>query len=101
MTAKRKPPPDSPAGLLATIFRSNYPADDPTPEDRIAALEQLRRRLDEEEQQLAFGLRLAGTSWQVIADMWGLNSRQRAQQKFTAAGLLDKLDAAADKPQRD
>jgi DNA-directed RNA polymerase specialized sigma24 family protein len=85
-----KPRAESSAGLLATIYRSNYPADDPTPSEQIDAIRQLRERLDEEEQQIVFGLRLRQTSWQIIGDMFGI-TRQAAQQRFAIA---DKLGIA-------
>ena len=90
-TARReKPPAESPVGLLATILRSNYPSDDPTPSAQIDAIRQLRERLDEEEQQIVFGLRLRQTSWQAIGEMFGI-TRQAAQQRFAIA---DKLGSA-------
>ena len=86
-------PSDSPLGLLATIYRSNYPVVAPSAEQQLAAIRQLRERLDEEEQQIAFNLRLHGATWERIADAVGLGSKQAAQQRFKAAGLLDKLDS--------
>lgn len=96
MPAKHsKPPADSPNGLLATIYKSNYPEAAPTPEEQLDAIRRLRSLLDEEEQQIVFGLRLRGQTWDYIAGLFGLKSRQAAQQRFAPAALLDKLNTAA------
>jgi DNA-directed RNA polymerase specialized sigma24 family protein len=80
----------SSASLPATIYRGNYPADDPTRSERLEAIRQLRECLDEEEQQIVFGLRLRQTSWQTIGDMFGI-TRQAAQQRFAVAALIDRV----------
>jgi DNA-directed RNA polymerase specialized sigma24 family protein len=95
-TIRTLSPPDSPAGLLATIYRSDYPHDDPTPAEQLAAIRRLRERLDEKEQQIVFGLRLRDTSWQAIGDLFGI-SRQAAHERFNAAATMDKLATAAGK----
>jgi hypothetical protein len=84
---------DSCVGLLATTYTSNYPANDSTPSEQIDAIRQLRKRLDEEEQQIVFGLRLRQTSWQSIGEMFGI-TRQAAQQRFAVAALIDKMGTA-------
>jgi DNA-directed RNA polymerase specialized sigma24 family protein len=96
VAGKWQPPANSPAGLLATIYRSNYRDDDPTPAEQIDAIRRLRERLDEEEQQIVFGLRLHGTSWQAIGDMFGI-SRQAAHERFRAAATIDKMAIAGGK----
>lgn len=90
-----RPDPASPRGLMDTIFRLGATVSDDSVLGRLSAIRQLRVRLDDEEQQLAFGLRLRGETWQAIADYTGLASRQHALQKFQGAALLDKLDSAA------
>lgn len=60
----------------------------------LAAIRALRERLDQEEQQLVFRLRLEGQSWQSIADFTGMASRQAAIYRYESAALLDKLAAA-------
>jgi hypothetical protein len=85
-----KPPnATSPAGYLRTALAYETPIP-----QRLEAIAQVRRHLDEEEQYQAFQLRLRGTSWQEIANLWGLGSRQAAQQRFGAAVTIDKLRAA-------
>ena len=95
--------PESPAGLVSVAFGYHTPSyhvagiigRKASREQQLEAVRELRRRLDEEEQQLAFDMRLQGATWGQIADTFGLSSRQRAQQKFRqSAGLLDKLDEA-------
>ena len=95
--------PESPADLIGTALGRRgplyvRPSDGTSPvstEEQLQAINELRRRLDEEEHQLAFRMKLNGATWDEIADTFGLNSRQRAQQKFgQSAGLLDKLDEA-------
>jgi hypothetical protein len=88
-----KSPADSPRGYLAIVYKSNYPEDDPTPAEQIEAIRRLRECLDQEEQQIVFGLRLRQTSWQVIGDMFGI-TRQAAQQRFAAAALIDTVAIA-------
>lgn len=97
--------PETPAGYLSTALgggplysRSSDHSYNSPYEERIEAIQRLRERLDEEERQIAFHLRLTGSTWAEIARLWKLNSPQRAQQKFgDSAGLLDKLDAATGK----
>lgn len=86
-------PANSPLGLLKTAFNS------PTPSDALAAINALRERLDEQEQQIVFTERLHGASWQRIADLTGIKSRQAAQHRYEkGAGLLDRLDIAVGRP---
>jgi hypothetical protein len=62
--------------------------------DRSAAIEALRRRLSEEEQQMAFALRHRGASWADVGHAFGM-SKQAAHERFAqGAGLIDKLDTA-------
>lgn len=91
-----KPPADSPAGLLATIYKSTYPEDDPTAAEQLDAIRGLREHLEEEEQQIVLGLRLGGTSWQAIGDLFGI-TRQAAHERFRAAATIDKLAGAVGK----
>ena len=101
--------PTTPAGYLSTALgggplysRNTDRLYNPPDEERIEAIQKLRERLDEEERQIAFHLRLTGSTWSDIARLWNLNSPQRAQQKFgDSAGLLDKLDRATGRLPRD
>jgi hypothetical protein len=83
------PPVDSPAGQLRTALRGY--GNEQTRLDAIAAL---KTRLAEEEEQIAFAMRLRGEPWEDIAAVFGI-TRQAAHKRFAkSAGLLDRLTAA-------
>lgn len=72
------------------------------PSEQVEAIVALRRRLEEAEHDLAFSLRLHGSTWQQVADAMGMNSRQAAQHRYEkSAGLLDRLDAARGRAPKD
>lgn len=88
----RKYPHDSPADWLQ---RGLDPVAEPDPVGQLSCIRRLRERLDEAENQTVFSMRLAGSSWQEIADATEMKSRQAAQFRYEkSAGLLDKLAAA-------
>ncbi len=92
MTPAQPPSKDSPAGQLRTALGAEHGA---TVAERLNAIELLRHRLAEEEDQIAFSLRLSGSTWQQIADAFGV-SRQAAHERFSgSAELLDRLATAA------
>ncbi len=89
--------PDSPVGLVATALGVEQSAYDgpragpkPSAVEQIAAIRALRDRLDEAERQLALKMRSDGQTWETIAAVFGLASRQRAQQKFRQAKRLGR-----------
>jgi hypothetical protein len=92
MTTPKKPaPPGSIADLTEKIWgRAAHRA----PDVQLTAIRGLRILVDQQEQQSAFTMRNMGWSWQAIADATGMKHRQQAQEKFRAATLLDKMDAA-------
>jgi len=69
------PAPDSPAGLLATVFRSTDYG------ERVAALRALRERLDEQEAQLVVEARSGRMTWDEIGAAWGI-TRQAAWNRW-------------------
>lgn len=89
-----KPRPGTPAHDLSTALGSTDPV------EALAAIERLRFRLDAAEQESVFAMRHRGDSWQAIADATGMNSRQAAQHRYEAAGLVDRLDVAVGRTPR-
>lgn len=88
----RKYPKDSPADWLQRGLDS---VAEPDPTEQLSCIRRLLERLDEQENQIVFNMRLSGSSWQQIADATGMKSRQAAQFRYEgSAGLLDKLHAA-------
>lgn len=82
----------TPADLLRTALGAIEPS------EALAAIEQLRHRIEEAEHEAVFTMRHRGESWQAIADATGMKSRQAAQHRYEkSAGLIDKLDAALDR----
>lgn len=79
------PPIDSPAGQLRIALRGHG---DET--ERLMALANVRRRLVEEEEQIAFSMRLHGAPWEDIAQAFGI-TRQAAHKRFAGAAILDRL----------
>lgn len=71
------------------------------PHEALAAVARLRDRLDEAEAQAVFALRLAGCTWEAIAEATGVGSAEVAQVRFgDGAGLLDRVDEAFGRPPR-
>lgn len=65
--------------------------------DRVHAIDALRSRIDQEEQEIAFSLRHRGATWAEIGNVWGI-TRQAAHERFRdSAGLVDQLDVAMDR----
>lgn len=63
--------------------------------DQLEAIRALQARLVEAEHQVVFEERLAGVSWESIARMTGMASKQAAQYRYEqSAGLVDRLDRA-------
>lgn len=92
-------PANSPRGLLTTALRGllNTALGFNTSE-ALAAIATLRERLDQQEREIVFDLRLHGATWQEIADATGMNSRQVAQHRYEkSAGFLDRLNEAMDR----
>lgn len=88
----------APAGTPARYLQDALGSDD---EQAIEAIAALRARLDEAEHQAVFNLRLGGASWQHIADVTGMKSRQAAQFRYEqSAGLLDRMDEARGRPRK-
>lgn len=78
----------SPAALLTTALGGSSVL-------ALEAIRQLKERLEEEEQDLVFHLRHGGATWQEIANLTGMASRQAAQKRYeTGAGAIDRLDHA-------
>lgn len=50
--------------------------------DGLAAIAALREQLAEQEAHLVFELRMGGASWQQIANVTGMKSRQAAQHRY-------------------
>lgn len=95
-------PADSPRGLLSTALRSQFVLRLSESEqyrqqciEALAAMRRLHARLTEEEHQVVFELRHSGATWQEIADVTAMESRQAAQYRYgRSAGLIDRLDTA-------
>ena len=85
----------TPADLLRTALGAIEPS------DALAAIEQLRHRIEEAEHEAVFTMRHRGESWQAIADATGMKSRQAAQHRYEkSAGLIDRLDVALNRQER-
>jgi hypothetical protein len=82
------PPPDSPAGQLRIGLRGHGDEG-----ERIDAIKRVMQRLVEEEEQIAFSMRLRGEAWEDIAQAFGM-TRQGAHKRFAGAALLDRLAEA-------
>lgn len=97
MRTPQQPAPDSPAGLVKTAWRSDGIRRDREAElvAAVEAVQRLKARVAEQESQLVFELRNSGASWQRIADVTGMASRQAAQHRYEqSAGLVDRLNQA-------
>lgn len=103
MKKNTNPPANSPAGLLERAYRTPgshpmYQEKADTDELALLAISDLRQRLNDQEAQVVFELRNSGTSWQRIADLTNMASRQAAQYRFArSGGLVDKLNEAIGK----
>jgi len=76
---QKSAPPDSWLGLA---FRaSRFPTDQHDAADTLRAIAELRKLLEEAENQAALQARRSGATWQEIADELGL-TRQRVHQRW-------------------
>jgi len=94
-------PPDSFADLLRRAVASSL-SDREQALDRITAIDQLRRELDDQEKMAVIGARMARRTWAELGAAVG-TSRQAAYnrwgemvKRYEAAGLLDDVDTSGD-----
>ena len=62
------------------------PGQQQDPRARLVELTRQQRQLEVEGQRLVDALRGAGATWQEIADLTGLKSRQAARYRYTRGG---------------
>jgi hypothetical protein len=104
MTNKRRPAiPVSPVSpplsdyirtLALTVFN------DPDPGARLVAIEQFRRHLTDAEHQAAADMRQAGWTWEAIAEVTGMHSRQAAYHRFSTPNTSPKPVTARHRDRR-
>lgn len=71
-----------------------------TPRKRLEAIDALRRRLEDQEQQTVFSMRLSGATWEDIGKARGTSTQAAHERYAKSAGLLDKLASASGKSSR-
>jgi len=88
------PPPDSPRGRFNRAYGVPAPVQGrgelTSGRDALRAIAQLRGDLDDQEAQIVFDLRFAGTAWEAIVAELGITC-EAARERFTGARVLDQL----------